>query len=74
MFLMAFQELTRENRLPIRIITDHAWQSLFARQLFVRPTEAELESHEPEFTVMSLNDFEAIPEVDGTNSKRIHFN
>ena len=57
-----------ENRLPIRIFTDHAWQSLFARQLFVRPSSAELETHDPEFTVMSLNDFESIPEVDGTNS------
>jgi phosphoenolpyruvate carboxykinase (ATP) len=58
----------KENRLSIRIITDHAWQSLFARQLFVRPSAEELESHEPEFTVICLNDFEAIPEVDGTNS------
>ena len=63
-----FAGADKENRLPIRILTDHAWQSLFARQLFVRPSAAELESHEPEFTVMSLNDFEAIPEVDGTNS------
>jgi len=57
-----------ENRLPIRIITDHAWQSLFAHQLFIRPSAAELESHEPELTIMCINDFEAIPEVDGTNS------
>lgn len=57
-----------ENRLAIRVITDHAWQSLFARQLFVRPTSDELETHQPEFTVMSITDFESIPEVDGTNS------
>ena len=57
-----------ENRLSIRVINDHAWQSLFARQLFIRPTSSELSSHEPEFTVMCINDFEAIPEVDGTNS------
>ena len=63
-----FAGADKENRLPIRIFTDHAWQSLFARQLFVRPSSAELETHDPEFTVMSLNDFEAIPEVDGTNS------
>ena len=63
-----FAGADKENRLPIRIFTDHAWQSLFARQLFVRPSSAELETHEPEFTVMSLNYFEAIPEVDGTNS------
>ena len=56
------------NRLPIRIINDHAWQSLFARQLFVRPTKEELDNHEPEFTVICINDFEALPEIDGTNS------
>ncbi len=57
-----------ENRLAIRVINDRAWQNLFARQLFVRPSAAELESHQPEFTLMCINDFEAIPEVDGTNS------
>jgi len=57
-----------ENRLPIRIINDHAWQSLFAHQLFIRPSAAELEDHEPELTVMCINDFEAIPEVDSTMS------
>ncbi|GBF24883.1 hypothetical protein MnTg01_01228 [archaeon MnTg01] len=57
-----------ENRLPIRVINDHAWQNLFARQLFVRPSAAELESHQPEFILMCINDFEAIPEADGTNS------
>jgi len=58
----------KENRLSIRVINDHAWQSLFARQLFIRPSKDELESHEPEFTIMCINDFESIPEVDGTNS------
>jgi len=57
-----------ENRLSIRVINDHAWQNLFARQLFVRPSATELESHEPEFTLMCINDFETIPEVDGTSS------
>ncbi len=57
-----------QNRIAIRVINDHSWQSLFARQLFVRPSSSELETHEPEFTMMCINDFEAIPEVDGTNS------
>jgi phosphoenolpyruvate carboxykinase (ATP) len=56
-----------ENRLSIRVINDHAWQNLFARQLYVRPSATELESHEPEFTLMCINDFETIP-VDGTSS------
>ena len=63
-----FAGAEKENRLPIRVINDHSWQNLFARQLFVRPSKEELENHEPEFTVMCINDFEAIPEVDGTNS------
>ncbi|MBM2818797.1 MAG: pckA [Nitrosarchaeum sp.] len=58
----------KENRLAIRVINDHAWQNLFARQLFIRPSKDELENHEPEFTVMCINDFKAIPEVDGTAS------
>ena len=58
----------KENRLSIRVINDHAWQNLFTRQLFIRPSKTELEEHEPEFTLMCINDFEAIPEVDGTNS------
>lgn len=58
----------KENRIPIRVINDHSWQNLFSRQLFIRSSKEELEKHEPEFTVMCLNDFEAIPEVDGTKS------
>jgi phosphoenolpyruvate carboxykinase (ATP) len=60
-----------QNRLAIRVINDHAWQSLFARQLFVRISQSSqdtLESHEPDFTIMCINDFDAIPEIDGTNS------
>ena len=57
-----------ETRLPIRVINDHAWQNLFARQLFIRPTEMESASHVPEFNLVCINDFEAVPEDDGTNS------
>ena len=57
-----------ENRLSVRVINDHAWQNLFVHQLFIRPSKAELQSHEPEFTVMCINDFDAIPEIHGTRS------
>ena len=56
------------SRLPIRVIGDRAWQSLFARQMFIRPTAGELASHDPEFTVLCLNDFDADPASDGTRS------
>jgi len=57
-----------DNRLPIRIANDHVWQSLFTREMFIRPSAAELESHKPEFTLIAINDFKSIPEVDGTRS------
>lgn len=57
-----------DNRLSIRVINDRVWQSLFARNLFIQPTNEELQNHEPEFTIMCINDFESIPEEDGTGS------
>lgn len=59
----------RKNQLRVRVINDHAWQSLFARQLFIRPTDDELESHTPDFTLMCLNDFIADPKRDATRSE-----
>jgi phosphoenolpyruvate carboxykinase (ATP) len=57
-----------EHRLPIRIITEAAWHSLFARDLFIRRAVEELPEHTPAFTVMHAADFRAIPEIDGTAS------
>jgi phosphoenolpyruvate carboxykinase (ATP) len=58
-----------EHRLPIRVITEKAWHSLFARNMFVRATPAELEQHRPQFTVINLPAFHAVPTLDGTNSE-----
>jgi phosphoenolpyruvate carboxykinase (ATP) len=55
-----------EYRMPIRVISEYAWHSLFVRQLFVRPDAAALATHEPEFTVIAAPEFEAVPERDGT--------
>src|SRR5919202_1295192 len=59
----------KNSQLPIRVITDKAWHTLFATQIFIRPTLRELESHEPEFTLLSVNDFRAIPELEGTRTE-----
>jgi phosphoenolpyruvate carboxykinase (ATP) len=59
-----------QHRLPIRVITTQAWQSLFARNLFVRiKDKKELQQHQPQFTIISAPDFHAVPELDGTNSE-----
>jgi phosphoenolpyruvate carboxykinase (ATP) len=56
-------------RLPIQVINEFAWHNLFSSQLFIEPTEKELMSHEPEFTVISAPTFKADPKLDGTNSE-----
>jgi len=56
-------------RLPIQVINEYAWHNLFVRQLFVRPSSAELESHAPEFTVITAPEFQADPQRDGTNTE-----
>jgi len=57
-----------ETRLPIRVINDHVWQNMFSSNLFIRPTDEELQKHEPEFTILCINDFLADPEIDGTRT------
>ncbi|MBT3573327.1 MAG: phosphoenolpyruvate carboxykinase (ATP), partial [Nitrosopumilus sp.] len=57
-----------ETRLPIRVINDHVWQNMFSSNLFIRPTNEELEKHDPEFTILCINDFLADPEIDGTRT------
>ncbi len=58
-----------ENRLPIRVINNRAWHNLFAKQLFIRPTLDELDNFKPEFTLLSCDDFAAIPEEVGTRTE-----
>jgi phosphoenolpyruvate carboxykinase (ATP) len=56
-------------RMPIQVIGEYAWHSLFVRQLFIRPTSEELKVHKPEFTILSAPGFKADPRRDGTNSE-----
>ncbi|MGH7856130.1 MAG: phosphoenolpyruvate carboxykinase, partial [Candidatus Binatia bacterium] len=56
-------------RVPIRIVTENAWHSIFARNMFLVPRREELEIHVPEFTVIDLPRFQAIPDEDKTASE-----
>ncbi|HHY09457.1 MAG TPA: phosphoenolpyruvate carboxykinase (ATP), partial [Firmicutes bacterium] len=58
-----------QYRVPLRVITEYAWQNLFARQLFIRPTQSELVALEPQFTVIAVPGLKADPKEDGTNSE-----
>jgi phosphoenolpyruvate carboxykinase (ATP) len=58
----------RSLQLPIRVITDKAWHCLFATQIFINASRNELLDFRPDFTLLSLNDFTSIPDLEGTNS------
>jgi phosphoenolpyruvate carboxykinase (ATP) len=55
-------------RLPVRVITEYAWHSLFARNMFIRPLPEERPAFAPHFTVIHAPGFRANPERDGTRS------
>ncbi|MDY0189125.1 MAG: phosphoenolpyruvate carboxykinase [Desulfuromonas sp.] len=59
----------KEFRLPVRVITSLAWQSLFARNMLIKATKEELANFVPGFTVVAAPDFKAVPEIDGTRSE-----
>lgn len=56
-------------RMPVRIITENAWHSLFARNIFIQSTPEEQAVHVPEFTVINSPRFHALPELDTTRSE-----
>lgn len=59
-----------EHRLPIRVITEYAWHSLFARNMFLLPrTREEYKRHVPDFTVISAPSFQGLPQIDGVKTK-----
>jgi len=58
-----------DQRMRVRIITEFAWHSLFAHNMFVREEDgSKLEDFEPEFTVISTPTLQADPAVHGTDS------
>ncbi|MCP4428786.1 MAG: phosphoenolpyruvate carboxykinase (ATP) [Chloroflexi bacterium] len=65
----AFAGADPEYRLPVRIITEHAWHSHFARNMFILPqTREEYRLHVPDFTVIAAPSFKAFGAIDGTRS------
>jgi phosphoenolpyruvate carboxykinase (ATP) len=59
----------QEYQLPIRIITEYAWHSMFARNMFLLPkSQEEYRRHVPEFTVICTPSFKAIPNIDDTST------
>lgn len=53
-------------RMNIRAITETPWANMFVHNMFLRPTNEEILSFEPEWTIIAAPGFMADPEIDGT--------
>ncbi|MBF0105421.1 MAG: phosphoenolpyruvate carboxykinase (ATP) [Deltaproteobacteria bacterium] len=59
-----------DYRIAVRIITEKAWHSLFARNMFLTTNDRDaLAKFIPDFTIMSLPGFKLDPKIDGTRSE-----
>ena len=54
------------HRMNIRVVNQYPWSNLFAYNMFLRPTEKELHSFDPEWTVINAPGFMANAKRDGT--------
>ena len=50
----------------IRVVTEYAWSNMFAYNMFLRPSDSEIESFNPEWTILNAPGFMADAKVDGT--------
>ena len=59
-----------EYKLPVRVITDKAWTSHFARNMLLNESDlAKLKQFVPDFTIMVSPKFKVDPRIDGTLSE-----
>src|SRR5579864_1972775 len=56
------------HRLPVRVVTELAWHSLFIQHLLIEPRAGERESFAPEFTIIDFPGFRADPARHGSQS------
>ncbi len=57
------------HRRSLRVYTETAWASIFARNLFRRPTVRDLRAFKPNFTIIDVPSFKADPATEGTRSE-----
>ncbi|HEY0419999.1 MAG TPA: phosphoenolpyruvate carboxykinase [Acetobacteraceae bacterium] len=56
------------RRIRVRLVTTQAWSAQFARNMFIRPDEAELAAFEPDYVILHAPLFNADPAIDGVRS------
>ena len=60
---------SEEHRLNIRVVNEYPWSNLFAYNMFLRPTEEELENFKHEWLILNAPGFYADPKIDGTRQE-----
>ncbi len=65
----AFAGADPEHRLAVRVVSESPWHALFAKTLFIDPTEEELASFKPQALVLHAPSVSAVPDEDGTRSE-----
>jgi phosphoenolpyruvate carboxykinase (ATP) len=56
------------RRVRVRLVSTHAWHTLFARNMFIRPPQHELAGFEPDYVILHAPEFQADPEIDGVRT------
>ncbi|MBV8257437.1 MAG: phosphoenolpyruvate carboxykinase (ATP), partial [Actinobacteria bacterium] len=64
----AFAGAAEAHRIAVRVVTTHPYHALFAKTMFIDPTEDELASFRPDVVVLHAPEVEADPGEDGTRS------
>jgi phosphoenolpyruvate carboxykinase (ATP) len=59
------------HRLDVRVVNELAWHGLFIRHMLRRPEASELETFEPDFTIINCPTFKADPERHGCRSETV---
>ena len=59
------------HRLDVRLVTELAWHGLFIRHLLRRPSRAELDTFNPEWTILNVPSFKADPARHGCRTETV---
>ena len=62
----AFACADPQYRMKLRVVTEFAWSNMFAYNMFLRPSDEEIESFLPDWHIVCAPGFKSDPEIDGT--------
>jgi phosphoenolpyruvate carboxykinase (ATP) len=54
------------HRLNIRVVSEFPWSNMFCYNMFLRPTDTEIDNFTPDWHIVCVPGFKADPAVDGT--------